>query len=149
MEYQVPQFIEIESKVIGPLTLKQFIYLAGAIGIAVACFFYLPIIVALLISAPVVGLGVALAFYKVNGKPFVEMLEAGFRYYAGSKLFLWKHHTASETSGAQPATMQRAADLGRASAGARLTKGKLSELAWSLDVQGRERALREKGDENA
>lgn len=145
MEYQVPQFIEIESKVIGPLTLKQFIYLAGAIGIAVACFFYLPIIVALLISAPVVGLGVALAFYKVNGKPFIEILEAGFRYYVGSKLFLWKHHAASETPSTAPAG-ERAAMTSRAGATARLTKGKLTELAWSLDVKQHEKRAEDERD---
>ena len=32
MRFQVPQFIEIESKIFGPLTFKQFIYLAGGGG---------------------------------------------------------------------------------------------------------------------
>jgi len=30
MQYQVPQFIEVEDRIIGPLTLKQFLYLAFA-----------------------------------------------------------------------------------------------------------------------
>ena len=79
MEYQVPQFIEVEDKIIGPLTLKQFIYVAGAGGLCVVFFVYLPIIIALLLSAPVAALAAALAFYKVNGKPFIEVLEAGFK----------------------------------------------------------------------
>ena len=91
MEYQVPQFIEVESKIVGPLTLKQFIYLAGGAGLCILFFVYLPIIFAFLLSAPIVALAVALSFYKVNGKPFAEMLEAGFNYYTGAKLFLWKH----------------------------------------------------------
>ena len=62
MEYQVPQFIEVEDKIIGPLTLKQFIYLAGAAGLVVVFFAYLPFIVAVLLSLPVAGLGAALAF---------------------------------------------------------------------------------------
>jgi type II secretory pathway predicted ATPase ExeA len=33
----------------------------------------------------VIGLGAALAFYKVNGKPFIEILEAGFQYYTREK----------------------------------------------------------------
>ena len=30
MQFQVPQFIETEDKVVGPLTLRQFMYIAGA-----------------------------------------------------------------------------------------------------------------------
>src|SRR3990167_3411241 len=95
MEYQVPQFIEVEDKIVGPLTLKQFIYIAGAVGLCVVFFAYLPIIFAFILAAPVVGLAVALAFYKVNGKSFIEILEAGFNYYIGAKLFLWKHKDQS------------------------------------------------------
>ncbi len=132
MEYQVPQFIEVEDTIIGPLTLKQFIYIAGAGGLCVVFFVYLPTVLAFLFSAPVVGLAAALAFYKVNGKSFIEMLEAGFNYYTGAKLFLWKHkdqrakeqNTAAATEAARPVRGTP-----------KLTRGKLSELAWSLDVQ--------------
>src|SRR3989338_2903708 len=106
MEYQVPQFIEVESKIIGPLTLKQFIYIAGTIGLCVVFVFYLPLIFAILLTIPVVALGASLAFYKVNGKPFIELLEAGFNYYTGAKFFLWKHQeptTKQITNAAPPA----------------------------------------------
>ncbi len=130
MEYQVPQFIEVENKIVGPLTLKQFIYLAGAGGLCIVFFAYLPIVFAVIFSLPVAGLAAALAFYKVNGKPFVEVLEAGFNYYTGAKLFLWKHQ--------EPKIQKRtpAVETPRAPrAAVKLTRGKLSELAWSLDVQ--------------
>ncbi len=137
MEYQVPQFIEVEDKIIGPLTLKQFIYLAGAAGLVVVFFSYLPFIVAVLFSIPVAGLGAALAFYKVNGKSFVEMLEAGFNYYTGKKLLLWKYTapTAQETSAAASAAAAADAAARPVRGAPRLTSGKLSELAWSLDVK--------------
>jgi hypothetical protein len=132
MEYQVPQFIEVEDKLIGPLTLKQFIYLAGAGGLCIIFFAYLNLIFAILLSIPVAGLATALAFYKVNGKPFIEVLEAGFNYYTRGKLFLWKHEAAPET----PATPSAAAPKEIAPRGSsKLTRGKLSELAWSLDVK--------------
>ncbi len=140
MEYQVPQFIEVEDKIIGPLTLKQFIYLAGAAGLCVVFIAYLPIVVALLLAAPVAGLAVALAFYKVNGKPFIEVLEAGFNYYAGGKLFLWKRREMGAEEKTAAAAAAAAADTAARGAGAargtpKLTRGKLSELAWSLDVK--------------
>lgn len=138
MEYQVPQFIEVEDKIVGPLTLRQFIYIAGATGICVVFFVSFSFIIAFLLSAPVVALAGALAFYKVNGKPFIEVLEAGFNYYTGAKLFLWKHGEPTEkekkTAAAADAAAAREASLPQQGI-PKLTRGRLSELAWSLDVQ--------------
>lgn len=140
MEYQVPQFIEVEDRLIGPLTLKQFIYVAGAGGICILAFSYLSFIFALLVSLPAVALGAALAFYKINSKPFVEVLEAGFNYYISEKLLIWKQkgagaqaQGAAETAAARAAAESAAAQAPRGTP--RLTSGKLSELAWSLDVK--------------
>ncbi len=138
MEYQVPQFIEVEDKLVGPLSLKQFIYVAGAGGLCVVFFFYLNIIFAILLSIPVISLAGALAFYKVNGKPFVEVLEAGFSYYTGAKLFLWKRKEpqAGEVSAAAAAAAAAEEAARTPVRGTpKLTRGKLSELAWSLDIQ--------------
>ncbi len=146
MEYHVPQFIEVEDKIIGPLTLRQFIYIAGAGGLCVVFFSYLPFIVALLLSAPVVALAAALAFYKVNGKSFIEMLEAGFNYYTGAKLFLWKKREQKEGERSAAAEAAAAAEISlREVRGTpKLTRGKLSELAWSLDVKSQNPELQTK-----
>lgn len=130
----------MEDKIIGRLTLKQFIYLAGTAGLCVVFFSYIPITFAVLLSAPVVGLGIALSFYKVNGKPFIEMLEAGFNYYMGEKLLLWKQaeptkEESSASAAAASAAEAAAAEMRVSQRGPKLTRGKLAELAWSLDVK--------------
>jgi hypothetical protein len=137
MEYQVPQFIEVEDKIVGPLTLKQFIYIAGGGGLCVIFFYTLSLIVAFLLSAIVVPFALSLAFYKINGKSFIEMLEAGFHYYTGAKLFLWKHQDPKVTERSAAADAAAAADTAaRAPRGTpKLTRGRLAELAWSLDIQ--------------
>jgi hypothetical protein len=137
MEYQVPQFIEVEDKLIGPLTFKQFVYIAGAAGLCVVFFVYLPLVFALLLSAAIVALAAALSFYKVNGKSFIEVLEAGFNYYTGAKFFLWKHkeQTVKEASVTAAAAQASEAAAHPVRAEPKLTRGKLSELAWSLDIQ--------------
>lgn len=138
MEYHVPQFIEVEDKVVGPLTLRQFIYIGGTVGLCVVFFFYLPLIVAVLLSIPVIALGGALSFYKINGKPFSQVLEAGVSYYIGPKFFLWKHQDTpvAKRKREEVAVAEAAAEAAAAKPGEpRLTRGKLSELAWSLDVK--------------
>jgi hypothetical protein len=134
MEYQVPQFIDVEDKIIGPLSLKQFIYLAGSAGLCVIFFAYLPFIFAVLLSLPVAGFGAALAFYKINGKSFLEVLEAGFNYYVHEKLLLWKQTPPGERKESGATGAEGPVVLPPRGA-PKLTRGKLSELAWSLDVK--------------
>ncbi|MEK7117269.1 MAG: PrgI family protein, partial [Patescibacteria group bacterium] len=90
MRFQVPQFIEIEDKIFGPLTIKQFIYLAGGAGITIILLTFLPKFLALLIALPFIALSVALSFYKPNSRPFVVQLESMLRYFLGEKLYIWK-----------------------------------------------------------
>ena len=91
MQYQVPQFIEVEDKIFGPLTLKQFIYLAGGAGLSFVIYeivsslvlAFIPIVIIMTLSA-------ALAFYKVNNKPFIFLVESAFKYMMSTKLYIWK-----------------------------------------------------------
>lgn len=128
MEYQVPQFIEVEDKIFGPLTIKQFIYLAGGAGIVTILVLSLPLVFAIILGAPIAGLALALAFYKINGKPFIEILESGLVYFLGGRLYLWKKEKeplAPKIEAAAPAPLPKAP----------LSRRKLEELAWSLDVR--------------
>ncbi|MEJ0053727.1 MAG: PrgI family protein [bacterium] len=140
MEYPVPQFIEVEDKIVGPLTLKQFIYIAGGGGLCAIIILSLPLVLAIILCIPVVALAGALAFYKVNGKSFVELIEAAIGFYGGGKLFLWRHSdpTQSEAAATTAAAAARAkAEEVRPSALPKLSQSKLRDLAWSLDVQDR------------
>ncbi|MBX4195794.1 PrgI family protein [Candidatus Parcubacteria bacterium] len=90
MRFQVPQFIEVEDKIFGPLTFKQFIYVAGGGGIVAVLFTFLPKFLAFLIAIPVAMLAAGLAFYKVNDRPFALLVEDFFKFHTGSKLYIWK-----------------------------------------------------------
>ena len=149
MDYQVPQFIEVEDKLVGPLTLKQFLYVAGSAGLCIIFFSYLSFFFAFILSIPVAGLGLALAFYKVNSKPLIDVLEAGFNYYTSKRLMLWKYTapTKEENSASAVAAAAKESAARPVRGAPRLTRGKLSELAWSLDVpMGTESAPQRRSD---
>lgn len=67
MQYSVPQFVDVEDKVIGPLSIRQFLYMLGGAGIAVVLWLVLPKVLAIILDLPIILLAVGLAFYKVNG----------------------------------------------------------------------------------
>lgn len=130
MRFQVPQFIEVEDKIFGPLTFKQFIYLAGGTGICVVTFTFLPKFFAILISLPIAALALALAFYKFNDKPFIHMLEAFFNYSLTNKLYIWK----KEERKAEPFAARASTPIEQVVV-PRLSESKLKELTWSLDIK--------------
>lgn len=90
MRFQVPQYIEVEDKIFGPLTLKQFLYLVGSCGMAFIAYRFLGLFLGLLIGIPVVIFGALLAFYKHNHKPFAFLVEAALKYASKQKLYLWR-----------------------------------------------------------
>ncbi len=132
MQYQVPQFIEVEDKIFGPLTFRQFVYLAGGGGACLLLYTLLPLWLAVPLMVPFVALAAALAFYKVNGRPFIIAMEHAFSYFIGSKLYLWKQREAKpqQSSAAQAAITSATSQLVP-----RLSESKLKDLAWSLNIK--------------
>lgn len=128
MNFQVPQFIEIESKIFGPLSFPQFIYVVG--GVAIAFLFYVAIpyfYIALIPMILSVLSGAALAFYKVNDRSLIFLVQSMIKYYTGSKLYLWKKDVAKKdisVSEKNPTIDPK-----------KIYGDKLHELSWSLDVK--------------
>jgi len=130
MRFQVPQFIEVEDKIFGPFTLVQFIYMAGGIGISVVLFTFLPHFLAILLIIPVLGLSAALTFYKVNNKPFLNVIEAFFKYFIGSKLYVWRKLPKKVSAKSQE---EKAASYAQVYV-PKLSDSKLRDLTWNLGV---------------
>jgi len=132
MQFQVPQFIEIEDKIFGPLTLKQFIYLAGGLGACVALWIYVPYkVVSIILILPILAFSLALAFYRTNGKAFIDIVESAFYYYIGDKLYIWKKEEKKPES--------KLADQVQAARSMvtvpKMSESKLKDLTWSLDIK--------------
>lgn len=130
-QYQVPQFIEVEDKIFGPLTLKQFIYLAGGGGVCLMLFTLLPLWLTFLLGAPVLAFCAALAFYQVNGRPFIVAIEHASSYFFGTKLYLWKQREAKASGPTAIATSAPVAPVPT------LSQSRLKDLSWSLNIKDR------------
>ena len=89
MQFQVPQFIEVEDKIFGPLTFKQFVYVGGGLGAAYIIWRLLPSFFAIPLIVIVGGVAAALAFFQFNGRPFIVAFENAFFFFLRSKLYLW------------------------------------------------------------
>jgi hypothetical protein len=130
MQFQVPQFIDIEDKIFGPFTFKQFIYIGGGAGICFVIYKILPLIPAIIIIVPVGGLAAALAFYKVNGKPFIFIMQSYVKYFFQNKLYIWKKTKKQEVK----QDIKKGEQKDDKAYTPKLTGSKLDDLTWSLDI---------------
>jgi len=131
MPYEIPQFIDIEDKIFGPLSLKQFLYLVGGAGLSYLIWVSMPIFFAILTIIPVLGLSASLAFYKVNNLPFINVLQNAIRYFFNKKLYIWK----KEPPKIKKQEGKITENISNTSLIPKLSESKLRDLAWGLDVR--------------
>jgi len=96
MKFQVPQFIETETKLIGPFTLKQFLFVAGGACVGALEYMLLDGIWFLLALVPTVAFFGALAFVRVDGQPFLNYLAYMLAYMLGSKRYVYRPDTKAQ-----------------------------------------------------
>lgn len=130
MQYQTPQFIEVEDKIFGPLTTKQFFYVAGGAVLIFILYVFFQLWVVILLGIPVGAFALSLAFLKVNGIPFPKVLSNFIGHTSQQKLYIWK---PSETKAQSTDYTKTQTETKKITP--RLTENKLQDLAWSLDVQ--------------
>ncbi|MGH7249875.1 MAG: PrgI family protein [Minisyncoccia bacterium] len=135
MQFKVPQFLEIEDKIFGPFTFRQFAYLAGGAGLCFVLFKLLGLLLSAIPILAIAGFSLLLTFYRPNNKPFINMLEAGFKYFTQNKLYIWKKELSEKgTSVKKAATKDQEKIRMMPIVGGKLSSSKLRDLAWSLDV---------------
>ena len=138
MRFEIPQYIEIEDKIFGPFTWRQFIYLIGGGLFAVALYLLsLPFIITIIIGLPVVGLAAALAFYPINNRPFSLFLESVITYFTKHHLYIWRR--SAQTS-AEETEVEKSAPQSEVDVGSSLSGG-ISNLSHQLEISSLEEVL--------
>lgn len=136
MQFKVPQFIDIEDKLFGPFTFRQFVYLVGGAGMIFVTYRLLPLWIGIFLILPIAGLTALLTFYRINNKPFIYYLQAAVNYAISSKLYIWKQRLVkpgdSKSENVMPSSSKASSSLPM------VTESKLKDLSWSLDVQSKE-----------
>lgn len=137
-QFQVPQFITIEDKVIGPLTVRQSLYVgAGVFIIILARIFFEPFLfwpIAVFIGA-CTG---ALAFLSIGGQPFPLILKNAALYFIKPHLFVWKKEEPKKQREREDLQKKKQQDILIKSI-PKISKSKLSDLSWSLDIKEKTR----------
>ncbi len=68
-QFVVPQFITVEPKILGPITVRQFIMMMVAMLSSIVIYKFTDFTLFLVLSAFVFGIAGVFGFMKVNGRP--------------------------------------------------------------------------------
>ncbi len=101
MQYQVPQFIETEDKIVGPLTLRQFIYVGIGALLSALLYFMVQTWLWLILSIFIVGIAVGVAFVKVEGRALGNVILSAASFYWNPQTYVWQAAHAAKAPKSQ------------------------------------------------
>jgi len=134
----VPQYIDVEDKIAGPLTWKHLGWIFGGSGIMLIAFTFLDKMMFLMVAIPIGLITAALAFYKPNGIPFISFLGYGFTYLFQPKVYTWQRDVVIKTAKKNKEDIQ----IKTTSKKKEVTTDDVTAIAQTLDSRGKERSDR-------
>jgi len=135
MQFIVPQFIDVETKIIGPITPKQFVILIVMAGLIFISYKLADFTLFIIEAVFLFGLGITLGFVKVNSQPVYYFLlslvqvvkKPNIRVWRREKMVILERKTKKEKEEIEEVIVPRRA----------LSSSKLSEISLLVDTGGR------------
>jgi len=101
MQFQVPQ-IDAEDKIVGPLTLRQFLYLTAGVGVSFLFYFVAEIMVFAVMTVLSMSVAGAFALIKINGRTLTQVMRSAIKFYWHPQVYVWQPDRKSLQIGASP-----------------------------------------------
>lgn len=136
MLFNVPQYIDVEDKIAGPLTAKQLLWMFGMGAVLLVLWMVLEKGVFFLAAIPVALIFAALAFYRPYGQPLIKFAGSGIVFLFSPKVYSWRRIPGPAK---KPARKQEEIVLVKKEK-ALPGEENLAELAKMLDTEGKERS---------
>ncbi len=90
MLFNVPQFVDIEDKIVGPFTAKQLLWMFGMAAVLLIVWNVFDQKTFWISSIPIVLLFLALAFYRPFGLPFIKFIFLTILFLIRPKVYVWQ-----------------------------------------------------------
>jgi len=133
-QFTVPQFIDVESKIIGPITTRQFLILLGAAILIAASYKLFDFTLFLTVAIGVFLIAVTFAFIKVNGRPFHFFILNATQTFRRPRLRVWNNKI---TPVQQEERVPYVKAEVKAEAKEYYKTSRLAEMALIVDTKGR------------
>jgi hypothetical protein len=131
-QYTVPQFIDVESKIIGPLTTRQFLIMlvtAILLFIFYKIFDFTLFLVTGIVTFMISGI---FAFLKVNGQNFHLFLLNLIQTFRKPNIRVWNHRLANYAEKEKQEIKFESTEINKD-----LKQAQVTELSLIIDTKGR------------
>ncbi|MCK4918892.1 MAG: PrgI family protein [Candidatus Pacebacteria bacterium] len=129
MQYSVPQFLNVEDKIVGPFTGKQVLFLIMGFGVLLISFTFFNMAFFAIITILVIPITLAFAFWKPKGMTVSRLITNMINFYTTSHLYIWRR---------EPNLMMYKMTQKKVSNDnfeeKKISKRSIRELAWLLDT---------------
>lgn len=135
MQFPVPQFTDVEDRIIGALTFKQFGIVFFAALATFAIYAISKNVPATAVTGVILGLpALALSFGKLNGRPLYASAGNFVKYLFGAKLYVFHKQAQTAAENKIPVTVKEE----KAPKDKKVTAIKIKELNYILQQQASE-----------
>ncbi len=133
-QFTVPQFIDVEDKIIGPITVRQFILLTIG-GLIIFLEFKLSdMTLFIFLALPTFAVFGTLAFLKVNGMPFHYFILNALETLKKPKLRIWQREITVHRE--KKESLEKVRPAPALTAKKPLTASRLSDISLIIDTGG-------------
>ena len=129
MQFSVPQFVNIEDRIVGPLTGKQVLYLLIGGATLLIFFTFLDFAFFAFMSMVITPLVLVFTFYKPKGRTVATYILVTFNYFTIPRAYIWRREP-----GAIKFKRAQKKHIGSRPMKENISHNRLRELAWVLDT---------------
>jgi len=133
-QFTVPQFIDVESKIIGPLTVRQFLIILAAAAFIFISYKIFDFGLFILVGILIFLLAVLFAFVKINGQAFHFFLLNIVRTIRKPGVRIWNHHLTTYVEKENQEIKFESTEINKD-----LKEAQLAELSLVVDTKGKYR----------
>lgn len=132
MRFKVPQNIDMQDRILGPLTMLQFIYAVIGGGATYVCYMSLPSPLSILLALIVALFTLAMIFLKINERPFSHFLLSLIKFMSTPKQRIWHKGQTSDINVEIYHTQKK--NQGPVVAEKHLTREQIAQYAKGVDT---------------
>ncbi len=137
MQSSVPQYIDVEDKIVGPFTWKHIGWLLGMCAVLLVMYAVFDFQLFLIAGGPTALTFLAFAFYRPSGMPMAKFVFHGASFLFRPKVSVWERPVHISNMPTVVVKRSESAVVESARDSQEVTEQKLKTLAAVLDSRGK------------
>ena len=133
-QFTVPQFIDVESKIIGPLTVRQFLIMLAAAAFIFIAYKVFDFTLFVLVAVFIFAVAAIFAFVKVNGQGFHFFILNVISTIRKPSVRIWNHHLTTYAEKEKQEIKFESTEINK-----NLNAAQVAELSLVVDTSGKYR----------